>query len=118
LFDIDGKHYANQFIYPDKITLPNGEKTDKLTKGKMSGCLNVAGDIAKSETIYIAEGAATADTVHLATDKPCVFCVNAGNIESVFLALKGKFQDKKFILIADNDLKKEAEKGINKVSAQ
>ncbi|MDY0362035.1 MAG: DUF3987 domain-containing protein [Desulforegulaceae bacterium] len=114
LFDINGKHWANQFIYPDKITLKNGEKTDKLTKGKMSHCFNVAGDIENSDIVYFAEGAATALIVHLATGKPCVFCVNAGNIEPVFLAFKGKFQDKKLILIADNDLKKEAEEGINK----
>jgi putative DNA primase/helicase len=114
LFDIFDKHWANQYIYPDKITLPNGEKTDKIIKGKMGGCFNVAGDIENSDIVYFAEGAVTALIVHLATGKPCVFGVNAGNIEPVFLAFKGKFQDKKLILIADNDLKKEAEKGINK----
>ncbi|MDY0362043.1 MAG: DUF3987 domain-containing protein [Desulforegulaceae bacterium] len=114
LFDINGKHWSNQYIYAEKITLPNGKKTDKRNKGKTNSCFNVAGDIAKSETIYIAEGAATADTVHLATDKPCVFCVNAGNIEPVYLALKGKYSDKEVVLIADNDIEKEAEKGINK----
>jgi len=114
LFDIFDKHWANQYIYPDKITLPNGEKTDKIIKGKMGGCFNVAGDIENSDIVYFAEGAVTALIVHLATGKPCVFGVNAGNIEPVFLALKGKYSDKEVVLIADNDIEKEAEKGINK----
>jgi putative DNA primase/helicase len=112
LYDIDEKHWSNQYIYPEK-KLINGKETDKIIVGKMQGCFNIIGDINKSDCVYLAEGAATALSVFLATGKPCIFCVDAGNIEPVYKAISKKHSDKKFILAADNDIKKEKEKGIN-----
>lgn len=54
-------------------------------------------------TLCIAEGYATAATVHQATGHAVAVAFNAGNLKPVALALRSKFPDAKLILCADND---------------
>ena len=68
--------------------------------GKTGGSFWVIGDTSQSETIYIAEGFATAATVHNATKTACVVAYSASNLVPVtehFAALKS------VIIVADND---------------
>ncbi|MCU0973196.1 MAG: DUF3987 domain-containing protein [Burkholderiales bacterium] len=55
-------------------------------------------------TICIAEGFATAATIHEATGKPVAVAFNAGNLGAVARALREKLPDAKLILAADHDL--------------
>jgi len=55
------------------------------------------------EVILIAEGFATAASVHLATGKPVVAAFDAGNLEPVAVALREKFPNAPIVILADND---------------
>jgi hypothetical protein len=52
---------------------------------------------------YIAEGWATAATVHEATGKPCVFALNAGNIVPVVEVLQRVKPSAELVIAGDND---------------
>jgi len=54
-------------------------------------------------TIYIAEGYATAASVHMATGHAVVIAFDAGNLEPVTRAIKEVFPQGKLIIAADND---------------
>lgn len=55
------------------------------------------------DVILIAEGYATAASVHLATGKPVVVAFDAGNLEPVAVALREKFPNAPIAILADND---------------
>lgn len=55
------------------------------------------------DVILIAEGYATAASVHLATGKPVVAAFDAGNLEPVAVALREKFPNAPIAILADND---------------
>lgn len=69
------------------------------------------------EVILIAEGYATAASVHLATGKPVVAAFDAGNLEPVALALREKFSDIPIVILADNDHQLSSNVGVEKASA-
>jgi putative DNA primase/helicase len=69
------------------------------------------------EAILIAEGYATAASVHLATGKPVVAAFDAGNLEPVALALREKFSDTPIIILADNDHQLSTNVGVEKATA-
>lgn len=54
-------------------------------------------------TVYIAEGYATAASVHMATGHGVAIAFDAGNLEPVAKAVKEVFPQAKLILAADND---------------
>ncbi|PMN73762.1 hypothetical protein BCT27_01770 [Enterovibrio norvegicus] len=89
----------------------NGSKffmTGGTTKG---GMFKFEGD---TDTVYIAEGFATAATVYDATGKTVVCAFNANNLLVVAPIVKELFPDSKVIVAADNDAAKEAEGKGNK----
>ena len=55
------------------------------------------------DVILIAEGYATAASVHLAMGKPVVAAFDAGNLEPVAVALREKFPNAPIAILADND---------------
>ena len=55
------------------------------------------------DVILIAEGYATAASVHLATGKPVVAAFDAGNLEPVAVALREKYPNAPIAILADND---------------
>jgi len=55
------------------------------------------------DVILIAEGYATAASVHLATGKPVVAAFDAGDLEPVAVALREKFPNAPIAILADND---------------
>lgn len=64
--------------------------------------------------ILIAEGYATAASLHLATGMPVVSAFDAGNLIHVAKALHEKFPDQPVALMADNDVTNARNPGINK----
>ena len=111
LFNIKGEIQTLQFI--DQ----NGKKSF-LKGGKKQGNFFIIDDkkIKDSSTIFLAEGFATAVSIHLATNKPVAVAFDAGNIEHVLKNLKSIFADKDFIITADNDLYSEKNIGLHKAN--
>lgn len=64
--------------------------------------------------ILIAEGYATAASVHLATGQPVVCAFDSGNLVHVAKALHAKYPEQAVALMADNDYTNKANPGINK----
>lgn len=64
--------------------------------------------------ILIAEGYATAASVHLATRQPVVCAFDAGNLLHVAKALHEKYPEQPIAIMADNDVTNEYNPGINK----
>jgi hypothetical protein len=54
--------------------------------------------------VYIAEGVATAASIHAATNQPCVIAYSANNLESVAVMVRGiAGQARDLVVVADND---------------
>jgi hypothetical protein len=72
------------------------------------------------EFAYVAEGWATAATVHEATGKPCVFALNAGNILAVIDNLQQAKPDAELVIAGDNDDagRKECERAFSELGVE
>lgn len=71
--------------------------------GKMAGGNCWIGDPIESETLLIAEGFATADSLHQATKLAVCIAFNAGNLKPVTQMLASQYIGKKIVICADND---------------
>lgn len=71
--------------------------------GKMAGGHCWIGDPSESETLLIAEGFATADSLHQATKLAVCIAFNAGNLKPVTQMLASQYIGKKIVICADND---------------
>lgn len=80
--------------------LTEGRKTF-LTGGRKRGCYYAIGR--PVDALCIAEGYATAATIYEATGHATACAFDAGNLEPVARALRGKFPRLRLILCADND---------------
>jgi len=103
--DIEGKHWSLQYIY---------ESGDKLflTGGRKKGGFHVLGDMVDDTPFaYVAEGYATAASVHMAMGTPVIVAFDAGNIEPVVKALKQKYSSLKICITGDDDQWKESNTG-------
>lgn len=90
----------------DKLFLPGGRVAGGyFSIGKPAG------------TICIAEGFATAATIHEATGLPVAVAFNAGNLEAVARALREKLPAAKLILCADDDAWTDGNPGLTKATA-
>jgi|GEM_PF-2161077 len=78
----------------------NGEKKF-LTGGKTGGCHFTIGE--PSETVYVAEGFATAATIHEATGDLCYVAYNAGNLMEVVGAAKDRNPESQIVIAGDDD---------------
>lgn len=92
--DADGRLHTLQFIGPD------GSKRF-LTGGRIAGCYYAIGR--PDDALLLAEGYATAATLHQATGRAVAVCFNCGNLVSVARALRAKFPSLRFVICADND---------------
>lgn len=61
-----------------------------LTDGRIKGCYFSIGSTKDKAAICIAEGFATGATIHEATGYPVAVAFNAGNLESVAMAMRAK----------------------------
>jgi putative DNA primase/helicase len=106
LRDIDGKLWNVQRI------LGNGDKRFPAG-GRVSGCFHVIGDLSASAWVLIAEGYATAATLHAATGYAVVVAFNEGNLRHVAPLVRKLLPSAKLMLCADDDKETEARTGKN-----
>lgn len=96
VFNEDFEIKSLQFIYPD------GRK-QFLKGGEMSGGFCMIGldeKVEEGAKVYIAEGYATAYSIHEATGRPCIIAFNAGNLPKVAETFKDMYS---LTIVADND---------------
>jgi putative DNA primase/helicase len=115
LRDETGKLYNIQCIAaapkpgrPEKLFLPGGRK---------SGLWHQIGSLAGASAILVAEGYATAASVHEATGRPTAVAFDAGNMIHVARALKAAHPDALIVLCADDDKGTKGNPGIEKATA-
>jgi putative DNA primase/helicase len=108
LRDAGGKLHSLQFIAPD------GQKRF-LTGGRKRGCYFAIGR--PQGVLCIAEGYATAASIHEATGHAVACAFDANNLEPVARALRGKFPRLRLILCADNDRETPGNPGVRLAEA-
>lgn len=97
--DVDGKLWGYQEIKPD------GSKKFGYRQ-KKTGNFHVIPFIEALQdqsTIYIAEGFATAASIHEATNLAVVVAFDSGNLIHVAKALQSKYNDKAIVICGDDD---------------
>lgn len=107
-----GKVQSLQFIAGDggKLFLSGGK-----TAG---GFFSIpAKDGGKTGPLVIAEGYATAASVHLATGYACLVAFNAGNLEAVATMARAKHPKREIVMAADNDVLTDGNPGVTKATA-
>lgn len=110
--DGEGALWNVQRILPQK---PAEGGTDKLflKGGKVSGLWCMLGDPKAAPVILLAEGFATAASVHEATGHPTAAAFNAQNLKKTALALRQKFPDATIGICGDDDRATELRAGKN-----
>ncbi|MBY6019364.1 hypothetical protein KUW04_16450 [Halomonas denitrificans] len=74
-----------------------------LKGGRKRGGHFIVGDLAGAEQVWLAEGLATAVTLHEATQLPAVCCFSAGQIDAVALQLRASGFVGEFLIAEDDD---------------
>ena len=107
LRDVDGRTHSLQFIGPDggKLFLAGGRKR---------GCYFGIGK--PSGVLYVAEGFATAASIHEATGHAVAVAFDAGNLLPVAEALRAKFPGLELVLAADDDYHTDGNPGLTKAT--
>lgn len=105
--DVAGVLLGLQFIAPD---------SDKkfLTGTPKRGAYHLLGKDSPRTPLAIAEGYATAATVHEATGWPCAVAFDAGNLGPVCAVLRKRWPDRALIICGDDDTKTEGNPGRTK----
>lgn len=106
LRDVDGKLWNVQRINA------KGEKRFP-PGGRVSGCFHVVGELAASAWVLIAEGYATAVTLHEATACAVVVAFNEVNVRHVASVIRQLVPDALLMFCADDDSETEARMGKN-----
>lgn len=110
--DVDGKLWGYQEIRADRSKKFGYQQ-------KKSGNFHIIPFIEALQdqsTVYIAEGFATAASIHEATGLSVVVAFDSGNLIHVAKALKSKYNDKAFIICGDDD--RFNEKNVGRESAE
>jgi putative DNA primase/helicase len=102
-YDIHGKLWTFQSIHEDGTKL--------FTKqSKKMGCFHLVGQpngsltsLYRSNAIIIAEGYATAASIHSATRLPTIAAFDSGNLLEVAKAFRARFPDKPIVIAGDDD---------------
>lgn len=91
-----------------------GEDGEKrfLAGGRVSGCCFLIGTL--DGTLCLAEGYATAASIHEATGHAVVVAFNAGNLLPVAQALRAEFPNLRLIVCADDDASTPGNPGLSK----
>ena len=100
----DGQFAGAQAIDADgRKSFPRG--------GRLAGGFHLIGDLAAPGPLMVAEGYATAATLHEHTAAPVAVAFHAGNLEPVARALRAAHPDRQILVAADNDHRKTRELG-------
>tara|TARA_R110001592_G_scaffold229914_1_gene486595 strand:- start:11753 stop:12697 length:945 start_codon:yes stop_codon:yes gene_type:complete len=111
-------------LYDTSGELVNIQRIDRngnkrfLKDGRITGCFGLVGAPALPESgrLYIAEGWATAATIHGQTRCPVAAAMNCGNLKPTALALHAILPDIDLIVAADNDHRTPANPGMAKAT--
>lgn len=106
LHDTTGRLHSLQTIDQDG---------DKRFRGRMRGCYHAMGR--PRCVLVIAEGFATAASIHEATGHAVAVAFNAGNLLPVATALRAKYPDLVLVLAADDDHRTEGNPGMAAATA-
>lgn len=79
-----------------------------MKNAKKSGSFTVFGELKNGEPFLLAEGVATAATLHEHTNRPVVAAFDSGNLINVARDLRDKYHASKIYIAADNDHQAEA----------
>lgn len=91
-----------QYLLPEKNA--QGRNKDFLAGGQKKGCYGIAdaaGERAFQDTLYVAEGWATATSVSMAVEQPVLIAFDSGNLPN--LAREFPFKCSRVVICADND---------------
>lgn len=121
LQDIEGKHWANQRIFSNgsKIIGQLRTKEEKeqgiIHPSKKQGNFFLFGakNLDNVKEAFVAEGFATAASIHQATNKPVIMAVDAANMGVVVDSVLKKHTNINLTIAADNDISKELKGGKN-----
>lgn len=105
----DGELWSLQSIFPD------GQKFFEKG-GRVSGCYSSIGVTDGADVVCIAEGSATAATVHEATGFPAYCAFNAGNLLKVAISVREMHPDARIIVAGDDDWHTDGNVGREKAS--
>lgn len=100
--DTTGKLWNVQRIAPEP---PSGGGPDKLFQrgGRKSGLWHMIGDSTRASVLLVAEGYATAASVHEATNRPTACAFDAGNLAQVTHALHQAHPTALIMICGDDD---------------
>ncbi len=96
LYSPDGKLSSLQYIDADGGKLYHAS-------GVTRGCMWSVGVFDSADVIYIAEGFATAATIHEVTKRPCIVSYSASNLVPVTEAIRRDYPAARLVIVADND---------------
>ncbi len=96
LYAPDGTLASLQYIDAE------GKKLYHLT-GQTGGCYQILGTLDGARTLYLAEGFATAATIHETTGQPCAVSYSASNLVPVTAELAENFSSLPIVIVADRD---------------
>ena len=109
--DAKGKLWNVQRIAPGPVE--GGPSKLFVKGGRKSGLWHMIGSLAQAHTLLIAEGYATAASLHQATGLPVAVAFDAGNMANVAQALRAEFSLAALVLCGDDDKATEARTGKN-----
>lgn len=102
--DLDNNVYGLQLIFPEKGD--NGKDKTFWPRGlKKEGRFFVIGQLERGKPICIAEGYATAASIHEAIGWPVVCAFDSGNLMLVAQAIRARYSDSPIVMCADDDWK-------------
>ena len=112
LCDAAGELWSLQRILPERPA--DGGPDKLLTKGgRKSGLMHWCGNPEGAAVLLIAEGLATAASLHEATGHPACMAIDAGNLAHVGRAVRGRFKQTRIVICGDDDRDTHARTGRN-----
>ncbi|MGL6080636.1 DUF927 domain-containing protein [Methyloversatilis discipulorum] len=109
-----GTLHSLQAIYAERI---EDRDKDYLPDGRKAGCFHLLGDVRADAPLCVAEGYATAASLHEATGWPVAVAFDAGNLEAVARELRARHADVLLIVCADDDHATKGNPGRTKAEA-
>jgi phage/plasmid primase-like uncharacterized protein len=87
--------------------------------GQTGGCSWMVGTMDEPGVLYVAEGYATAATIHQVTGRPCIVAYSASNLVPVTGTAREKYgPTQEIVIVADNDASNTGQKYADQASAK
>ncbi len=109
-----GTLHSLQAIYQDKV---DGRDKDFLPGGEKAGKFHLIGEITPELPLCVAEGYATAASIHQATGWPVAVAFDAGGLEPVARVLREAYPGGAILICADDDHRTPGNPGRSKAEA-